>query len=136
MYLCLSHTCHQPFKEDNNSVTYLFYGAHKRDDMQRNVCRHMGTLSPRHVQFKSTSPFLDCFLKEVKVQMFTLHRECCSRGCCLTLALTSFMRWPSVTLSNPNSLFHPSRFVLSPALKRWITSSCVRQTLNFRFLTI
>lgn len=41
-------------------MTYLFYGASKPGDMQRNDFLHMGMLFPTHVQFKSTSPF-HCF---------------------------------------------------------------------------
>ncbi len=48
---------------------------------------------------------------EVKVQMFALHRECC-RCWWLTLALTLFMKWPSVIFCNPNSLVHRRGFCL------------------------
>lgn len=86
-------------------MAYLFYGAHKHSDMQRNVCLHMGMLFPLMTSLRALLLSLTLKKKEVKEQMFTLHRECC-RGRWLTLALALFMIWPSVTLRNPNSLKH------------------------------
>lgn len=95
----------------------------------------MGKVFPTHAQFKSTSPFLDfsfiAFFKEVRVQMFTLHRECC-RGLWLTLAMALFMIWPSITLRNPNSLLQPYTFCLKPALKCCTATCWTHRCCSFR----
>lgn len=80
----------------------------------------LGSLFQTHIQFKSTSPFLT-FFKEVKEQMFALHREC-YRGWWLTLALALFTIWPSLIPCSPNWLPQPWRFCPKPALKCFTTA--------------
>lgn len=61
LYLCLFKKCNN----FNNSMTYHFYGPHKPDDLQRNVCRHMG-IPPPHVSSLTALLFSLTFFLRLK----------------------------------------------------------------------
>lgn len=93
--------------------TYLFRWPHE-PVMQRNVCWHLGVPLPL-LSLRALLLSLTIFEKRLK-------RRCShgtghvGKGWWLTLALTLFMKWPSVSLETLNSLAHSRGFCLSTIL--------------------